>query len=247
MPTGAGVGSAIGFLRAPIAYDVVRSRYQRLSDFDIDAVNAALAEMRAEAYAIVEPAAIGAEFAEQRNAYMRYLGQGHEITVALPARPLEPADVAALQAGFDAAYTRLYGRTIPNLDVEVLSWTLTVKSVVPEPEPVPEAAARPAPAPRGRREVFDSRDREDHGGAGLRPRRPGAGVPDRRPGPDRRGPDHHRGLLILRSRGEFVGVYRADQAVIRAGTVYALQKPWEILTGRSKLTMVMTMVTWRAQ
>ena len=156
VPTGAGVGSAIGFLRAPIAYDVVRSRYQRLSDFDIDAVNAALAEMRAEAYAIVEPAAIGAEFAEQRNAYMRYLGQGHEITVALPARPLEPADVAALQAGFDAAYTRLYGRTIPNLDVEVLSWTLTVKSVVPEPEPVPEAAARPAPAPRGRREVFDS-------------------------------------------------------------------------------------------
>jgi len=156
VPTGAGVGSAIGFLRAPIAYEVVRSRYQRLSDFDIDAVNAALAEMRTEAYAIVEPAAAGAELTEQRSAYMRYLGQGHEITVALPVRPLEPADVAALQAGFDAAYTRLYSRTIPNLDVEILSWTLTVKSVVPEPEPAPEAAARPAPAPRGRREVFDS-------------------------------------------------------------------------------------------
>jgi N-methylhydantoinase A len=156
VPTGAGVGSAIGFLRAPIAYEVVRSRYQRLSDFDRTAVNAALAEMRTEAYAIVEPAAAGAELAEDRSAYMRYLGQGHEITVALPTRPLEPADVAALQAGFDAAYTRLYGRTIPNLDVEVLSWTLTVKSVVPEPEPVPEAAARPAPAPRGSREVFDS-------------------------------------------------------------------------------------------
>jgi N-methylhydantoinase A len=156
VPTGAGVGSAIGFLRAPIAYEVVRSRYQRLSDFDRTAVNAALAEMRSEAYAIVEPAAVGAEFAEQRSAYMRYLGQGHEITVALPTRPLEPADVAALQAGFDAAYIRLYGRTIPNLDVEVLSWTLTVKSVVPEPEPAPEATARPAPAPRGRREIFDS-------------------------------------------------------------------------------------------
>jgi len=156
VPTGAGVGSAIGFLRAPIAYEVVRSRYQRLSDLDIDTVNGALAEMQAEAYAIVKPAAVGAEFAEERTAYMRYLGQGHEITVALPTRPLAPADVADLQAGFDAAYTRLYGRTIPNLDVEVLSWTLTVKSVVPEPELAPEAAARPAPAPRGRREIFDS-------------------------------------------------------------------------------------------
>jgi N-methylhydantoinase A len=156
VPTGAGVGSAIGFLRAPIAYEVVRSRYQRLSDFDIEAVNAALEEMEAEAYAIVEPAAAGAEFAQEREAYMRYLGQGHEITVALPARPLEAADVAQLQTGFDAAYTRLYGRTIPNLDVEVLSWTLTVKTVLAAPERAAKAAAQAAPAPRGSREVFDS-------------------------------------------------------------------------------------------
>jgi N-methylhydantoinase A len=156
VPTGAGVGSAIGFLRAPIAYDVVRSRYQRLSDFDTGAVNAALAEMQAEAYAIVEPAAAGAELAEDRLAYMRYLGQGHEITVALPTRALEAADVAALQAGFDAAYIRLYGRTIPNLDVEVLSWTLTVKTVVTEPNPATAATPQPAPTPRRVRELFDS-------------------------------------------------------------------------------------------
>ena len=156
VPTGAGVGSAIGFLRAPIAYDVVRSRYQRLSDFDIGAVNAALAEMQAEAYAIVEPAAAGAELAEERLAYMRYLGQGHEITVALPTRALEAADVTALQAGFDAAYIRLYGRTIPNLDVEVLSWTLTVKTVVAEPNPATAATPQPAPTPRRVRELFDS-------------------------------------------------------------------------------------------
>ncbi len=156
VPTGAGVGSAIGFLRAPIAYDVVRSRYQRLSDFDTGAVNAALAEMQAEAYAIVEPAAAGAELAEERLAYMRYLGQGHEITVALPTRALETADVTALRAGFDAAYIRLYGRTIPNLDVEVLSWTLTVKTVVAAPDPATAATPQPAPAPRRVRELFDS-------------------------------------------------------------------------------------------
>jgi N-methylhydantoinase A len=160
VPTGAGVGSAIGFLRAPIAYEVVRSRYQRLSDFDPAAANAALEEMRAEAEEIVRPGAPGAELTEARTAYMRYIGQGHEITVPLPVRPLDADDAAHLQAGFDGAYTGLYGRTIPGLDVEILSWTLTLKSVVPEPETVAEVAARPAPAPRSRREVFDSATEE---------------------------------------------------------------------------------------
>ncbi len=34
IPAGAGVGSAVGFLRAPIAFEVVRSRFVRLSAFD---------------------------------------------------------------------------------------------------------------------------------------------------------------------------------------------------------------------
>src|SRR3546814_7977611 len=53
VPTGAGVGSAIGFLRAPISYEVVRSRYLRLSAFDPDEVNALLAGLAEEARAIV--------------------------------------------------------------------------------------------------------------------------------------------------------------------------------------------------
>ena len=53
VPSGAGVGSAIGFLRAPVGYEVVRSLYQRFSSFDVAAVNALLAEMRDEAMAVV--------------------------------------------------------------------------------------------------------------------------------------------------------------------------------------------------
>jgi N-methylhydantoinase A/oxoprolinase/acetone carboxylase beta subunit len=49
VPSGAGVGSAIGFLRAPVGYEVVRSLYQRLSTFEIDAVNALLTSMFDEA------------------------------------------------------------------------------------------------------------------------------------------------------------------------------------------------------
>ena len=60
VPSGAGVGSAIGFLRAPVGYEVVRSLYQRFSTFDVAAVNALLADMAAEAMAVVAQGSFGA-------------------------------------------------------------------------------------------------------------------------------------------------------------------------------------------
>ena len=84
VPSGAGVGSAIGFLRAPVGYEVVRSLYQRFSTFDVAAVNALLADMEAEAMAVVAQGSFGAPIAQSRIAYMRYVGQGHEIPVPLP-------------------------------------------------------------------------------------------------------------------------------------------------------------------
>ena len=122
VPPAAGVGSAIGFLAAPIAFEVVRSRHMLLSAFDVAAVLATWAEMRTEAEAVVGPIATG-DLVETRSAYMRYLGQGYEIAVAAP----EELAVATLRRAFDAAYTSLYGRLIPGLDVEVLSWTLTLR------------------------------------------------------------------------------------------------------------------------
>ena len=122
VPQAAGVGSAVGFLAAPIAFEVVRSRHMLLSAFDAASVLAALADMRAEAEAVVGPIATG-ELIETRSAYMRYLGQGYEIAVAAPAE----LSVETLRCAFDAAYENLYGRLIPGLDVEVLSWTLTLR------------------------------------------------------------------------------------------------------------------------
>ena len=141
VPTGAGVGSAIGFLRAPIAYEVVRSRFVKLSAFQPDEANALIAEMQAEAYGIVRLGAPEDALTESRSAFMRYAGQGHEITVELPVRDLTLEDAASFKAAFDETYTALYGRTIPDLDIEILSWTLTVTTEVPEP-----AAAAQTPA-----------------------------------------------------------------------------------------------------
>jgi len=76
--------------------------------------------MRAEAEAVVGPVALG-ELFEIRRAYMRYVGQGFEIVV-----PVEESTAEGLRRAFDGAYEQLYGRLIPGLDVEVLSWTLTL-------------------------------------------------------------------------------------------------------------------------
>jgi N-methylhydantoinase A len=105
---------------------------------------------------VVRGAAPEAALGETRTAYMRYIGQGHEIAVDLPVRTLSAQDGALLREAFDAAYTALYGRTIPGLDIEVLSWTVTVATKVAAPlaAAVSEAVV-PSPEPAGRRSLFD--------------------------------------------------------------------------------------------
>jgi N-methylhydantoinase A len=126
VPAEAGVGSAVGFLLAPVAYEVVRSRRQRLSDFDPGLANELMAQMRAESLAVVRQGAPGAALEEQRHAYMRYVGQGHEILVPLPVEDYGPGHAAVFREAFEAAYRRLYGRVIDGIGIEVLSWTLTL-------------------------------------------------------------------------------------------------------------------------
>ena len=156
VPTGAGVGSAIGFLLAPVSYEVVRSRYQRLSAFDAAAANAVMAGMHEEAAAVVRGAAPDGAWREVRRAFMRYVGQGYEIAVPVPVETLTADHAAVLRDAFDAEYRRLYGRLIPNLDVEVLSWTLTLVAREPAaPEPVPAPAPRAA-EPARRVALFDA-------------------------------------------------------------------------------------------
>ena len=128
VPAEAGVGSAVGFLLAPVAYEVVRSRRQELSAFEPATVNELMARMHAESLAVVRQGAPGAELEEQRHAYMRYAGQGHEILVPLPVEDYGPDHAAVFRAAFEAAYRRLYGRVIDGIGIEVLSWTLTLSA-----------------------------------------------------------------------------------------------------------------------
>jgi len=156
VPSGAGVGSAIGFLRAPVAYEVVKSLYQRFASFDVAAVNALLGAMADEARAVVARGGFDAATRETRIAYMRYVGQGHEIAVPLPARDLTAADIAEIRKLYDSEYSRFYDRPVPGSDVEVMSFAVTVATVTDEVAPAAEVADAPAPKPIRTQQVRDT-------------------------------------------------------------------------------------------
>ena len=109
VPQDAGVGSAVGFLLAPVSFEVVRSRYMLLSALRVAEVFALLEEMRAEAAAVVS-AATDAPLRETCRVYMRYVGQGYEIAVAPPLRPEVVASRSPEELSDDEADAGVAGR-----------------------------------------------------------------------------------------------------------------------------------------
>ena len=157
VPPNAGVGSAIGFLSAPISYELVRSRHARLDAFDAAVGSALLAYMSAEARGLVATAARNAPISERRLAYMRYVGQGHEIAVALPVRDLTADDVPALRKAFESDYAAQFARPIPGAAIEILSWSVLATTAARAPGGVAAVKPQPAPKPTGTRSFFDGR------------------------------------------------------------------------------------------
>jgi N-methylhydantoinase A len=148
IPVDAGVGSAHGFLDAPIAYEVARTFLLRFDALEPDRVEDLFAGMRAEAEAVVRLGVPSGALAEIRTAFMRYRGQGHEIAVPLDGAALDPT---ALRAAFEATYAQLFGRIIPGLEIEAVTWTLALSEPYALPSPDPAAIhAEPAMPQRTR-------------------------------------------------------------------------------------------------
>lgn len=153
IPPDAGVGSAHGFLGAPIAYEVVRTMLVRLDRLDQGAVNDLFTDMRAEAEVVVRQGYPAGPLQEARTAYMRYRGQGHEIAVPLTSSDLE---YGALRNAFDTTYQRLFGRIIPRLEVEAVTWTLALSQPVDPVTPCRPVSARDADTPTEQRPIVDA-------------------------------------------------------------------------------------------
>ncbi len=156
IPEGAGVGSAIGFLRAPFSFEANRSVYMKLSEFDANAIKALLIELEREATAFVKSCQASADIQSEYKVYMRYTGQGWEIPIVLSAgNATNPVATEYLQL-FEASYANLFGRTVEGMDVEITVWAVnatTPPDIIEQSTPVAEAGPIKA---QTKRSLYDS-------------------------------------------------------------------------------------------
>ena len=156
VPGGAGVGSAIGFLQAPVAYEITKSFAVNLDNFDASHVNALIKQMTHDAEAVVKPALKNETPFIHIVADCRYVGQGHEIQVTIPIRTLTKADGAKLKAVFEKTYANIYGLTIPNQQAEAITWSLTCSSRAGKPALERAAPKCAAIKPLRTRKIYDA-------------------------------------------------------------------------------------------
>ncbi len=157
-PLGAGATSAFGFLCAPLSFDFVRSLYGRLDELDWPEANAVLGEMEEEGRGLLRASGVAdPDIQVRRLCDMRYVGQGHEVTVDLPAGPLDPESAEQLTALYRKEYRRLYSREGPDVPLEAITWRLEVFAPRPQIRLGDEEGgpSRPlAEAQKGEREIY---------------------------------------------------------------------------------------------
>ncbi len=154
VPPLAGVGSAIGFLRAPFAYEAVRSLYTRIDDFDFDAVNTVLAELTNDAETFVRQGTDQDVVVEQ-HVSMRYKGQGWEIPVRLDGGRFDEFAAESLEGTFTKAYETFFGRAINDQPIEAVSWSVRVASVLAAPPRIEMASGQRTIKATSTREMYD--------------------------------------------------------------------------------------------
>ena len=155
VPVGAGVGSAIGFLRAPFSFEANRSVFMKIGNFDADAVKALFLDMEEEARAFVRSCDADAEILAEHKVYMRYKGQGWEIPVLLTEEQAANPDADTYLKLFEADYTRLFGRSVDGMEAEITVWSVNAFTRPPEVQRL--APVKPGDAAKAStsRAVFD--------------------------------------------------------------------------------------------
>lgn len=122
VPPASGAASALGFLAAPVSYELARSYPMRIADPDFTAVNAMLTNMEAEGRARLAEAGTQSGITVQRKADMRLRGQMHEISVPLPDAPLSENNLPGVIDAFTTEYQRRYTHLYDGAEIEVLNW-----------------------------------------------------------------------------------------------------------------------------
>ena len=155
VPPGAGVGSAIGFLRAPFSFEANRTLFMQMSQFDSEQVRHLFAEMEEEATRVVRSCGWGGDILSEHKVFMRYSGQGWEIPVTLTQAEARAAAPDTILRRFEAEYAKLFARTVMGLEAEITVWSVNARTPAQPVVPVAPLAGTRDAVPQARRALFD--------------------------------------------------------------------------------------------
>ena len=156
VPPGAGVGSAIGFLRAPFSFEANRSVYKKLSNFDGERIKGLLTDLKTEATGFVRTCDEVSPILSEFKVYMRYTGQGWEIPIELTEDQAMNPDAATFEARFIEDYTKLFGRPVQGMDIEITVWSVNATTPPEQVARMDETDGSDAAIAAGQRQLFDA-------------------------------------------------------------------------------------------
>ena len=138
IPKGAGVGSAIGFLKAPYSFEASRSIFMRLSQFDADLAEKIFVDMEKEASNFVRSCDENSQLISNYKVYMRYSGQGWEIPISFLRKEIKNPSKEVFQKRFEEDYKKLFGRAVFGMQIEIVVWAVNTFTPLPEVKAEPE-------------------------------------------------------------------------------------------------------------
>lgn len=133
IPAHPGVLSALGLMMADVQHDYVRSRLEVLDTLSGSDMLAIVDDLSASARADLAEEGFAEDAVEiDCTLEMRYRGQGYEVPVKVSRSLLEDGDVATMRKAFDAEHLDRFGHAAPEEAVEVVSYRVTGRGLVPE-------------------------------------------------------------------------------------------------------------------
>jgi N-methylhydantoinase A/oxoprolinase/acetone carboxylase beta subunit len=134
VPTRPGVGAAAGLLATDTKYEYRATLWASLQDADTARIESAYRSLAEKAGSQLRRAGFGDEDTSLRYlAECRYVGQGYELPVEVPAPPVDADWVAAVAEGFHRAHEQAYLRRFDDKPVMIVNVGLAGIGHVPPP------------------------------------------------------------------------------------------------------------------
>ena len=137
VPPLAGVGSALGFFTAPVAFDLSRSHRKIIEEADFKYLELVFNELEQESAKILKGTKTNNKIIYKRTLLMRFAGQGAEIDLPIINKNFTKFSKSEIRTMFDDEYKRLYGRTSKESPVEFVTFKVRA-SLVKKPFSIPK-------------------------------------------------------------------------------------------------------------